>query len=119
MSFRFENLDIWKLAISFALKIYKITEGLPQDYRFDLGSQLRRSGLSVPNNIAEGSGASTTPDFKRFLDIAVKSVFETISGLVILEKLTLLSSEERENLSQEAENLVIKIRSFKKSLNKQ
>ena len=66
MAFRFENLEIWKLSIGFALKIYKITEGLPQDYCFDLSSQLRRSGLSVPNNVAEGSGASSAADFKRF-----------------------------------------------------
>jgi len=116
MGFKFENLEIWKVAVRFALKIYQITDRLPQRYQFDLGSQLRKSSLSVSNNIAEGSGASSIADFKRFLDIAVKSIFETVSALVILEKRNLISSKEKEGFFQEGELLVKRIRAFKNKL---
>lgn len=59
--FRFENLDIWKMAIEYGDKIFDMTEDFPPKAQYNLGSQLRDSSLSISNNIAEGSGSASAP----------------------------------------------------------
>lgn len=81
MAFRFENLEIWKFSIVFTSKIYQITRNFPSQELFSLVDQLRRAASSIAANIAEGSGSSTTKDFVRYLDIAIKSCYETVSHL--------------------------------------
>jgi four helix bundle protein len=56
MGFKFEKLDVWKRSIDFADELFQIADDLPQQYQFSLGEQLRRAALSIPTNIAEGSG---------------------------------------------------------------
>jgi len=53
--FRFQTLEVWKKAVDFADLMIEIADALPQKYQFSFGDQLRRAGLSVPNNIAEGN----------------------------------------------------------------
>ena len=65
--FRFETLDIWKLAIEYGDQIFEIADQFPQRTQTSLGSQLRGSVLSISNNIAEGSGSDSKPDFRKFL----------------------------------------------------
>jgi four helix bundle protein len=56
VSFKFESLDVWKRGIEFADTMFSVADELPQKYQFSLGEQLRRASLSVPTNVAEGSG---------------------------------------------------------------
>ena len=56
MSFKFERLEVWQRAIEFANVLFDIADVLPQRYQFSLGEQLRKAALSIPTNIAEGSG---------------------------------------------------------------
>lgn len=72
----FINLDVWKRAHRLVQEIYAATTGFPLDERFGLTAQIRRSALSIPSNIAEGSGRNGRPDYARFLDIAVGSCSE-------------------------------------------
>lgn len=116
MAFRFESLEIWKLAIEYGNKIYDLADCLPQKELFSLGSQLRRSTVSQSNNIAEGSGSSTIKDFRNYLDIAIKSTLEIVSMLFFAERRKYISISQRIELYQEAEILIKKIRAFKKSL---
>ena len=67
--------------------IYKLTKKLPSDERFALSDQLKRSSTSVVLNIAEGSTGLGDVEFKRFLKIALRSLYETVAGLKIAEKL--------------------------------
>jgi len=103
---------------SVCLKIYKLTRNFPREEQFALADQLRRSSSSISANIAEGSGSSSKKDFSRYLDIAIKSVYETVSHLYLAEKQNYFSNEIRLDLYVEAETLVKKIQSFKKWLNK-
>lgn len=64
--FRFESLEIWKLAIEYGEKLYNIADSLPQEETYGLSSQLRRAAVSISNNIAEGSGANTKKIFLVF-----------------------------------------------------
>lgn len=114
--FRFEELDIWKLAIEYADYIYDLTAKLPLNERYNLSDQLRRAVLSVSNNIAEGSGRATARNFNSFLDISLGSIFETVSILYFAKKRKYINEEERKKTYEIAELLTKKIRSFKNSL---
>jgi len=114
--FRFEQLEIWKLAIEYGNELYDIADGLPSKELYGLGSQLRRAAVSISNNIAEGSGASTNKDFRSFLDISVKSTLETVNILYFALLRKYISEKRRVRLYEEAEKLIRKIRTFKKTL---
>jgi four helix bundle protein len=118
MAFRFENLDIWKDSNKFVDKIYKVSKTFPREELFSLTDQLKRSASSVSANIAEGSGSSSKKDFSHYLDISIKSIFETISHLYLAKQQNYISDKIRQELYDEAEVLVKKIQSFKKWLNK-
>ncbi len=115
--FRFESLDIWKLAIEYADGLYELAKGLPKDERFNLVDQLKRAALSISNNIAEGSGTATKKNFSSFLDISLASAFETVNLLYFAAKREYITEKERLKFYKKAELLVKKIRSFKKFLN--
>ncbi len=115
--FRFETLDIWHESVVFSVKIFDYTETLPPEYKFSIGSQLNRSGLSPSNNIAEGSGSESAKDFKNFLNIAIRSIFETVSGLTVAYKKGLIKEQLYRELYNEGELLAKRIRSFRSTLN--
>ena len=77
--FGFEKLEVRQMAIQYADCIYDVTRQFPNDERFGLTSQLRRSTVSVSSNIAEGSGPGSNADFARFVGIAYSSLLETMS----------------------------------------
>ena len=70
------ELNVWKKARVLVKKVYELTAEFPTDERFGLISQLRRCSVSIPSNIAEGSGRGSNKDFARFLSISMGSAFE-------------------------------------------
>ena len=89
--FKFQTLRVWDKSIEFADLMIDIADGLPQKYQFSFGEQLRRAGLSVPNNIAEASGRKTKKESANFFNISKGSVYECVSILVILNKRGLIN----------------------------
>jgi four helix bundle protein len=79
----FSDLIVWQKAKTLAVEIYRATADLPPAERYVLSQQLRRSGLSVPANIAEGHGRMNNGDFARHLSIARGSLAEVETLLVI------------------------------------
>jgi len=69
----YKDLIVWQKSMDLVVEIYKITEKFPESERYGLVSQMRRSVVSIPSNIAEGSKRSTKKDFKKFLIIALGS----------------------------------------------
>ena len=114
--FRFEKLEIWKLAVEYGDKVYDIADTLPRKELFGLGAQLRRAAISISSNIAEGSGGTTNRDFRNYLDISTKSILETVSQLFFAKRRGYIGNETRFSLYKEAETLVKKINAFKRSL---
>ena len=114
--FTYESLDIWKLSILFAKRIYQTTDTFPKSEVFGLSSQLRRASVSISANIAEGSGATGVRDKLNYLDIAVKSALETTSEVQIALELEYITQDIRNELYEEAEKIIRKIRSYKKFL---
>ena len=72
----FRKQKVWGKAHDLALKVYRVTEAFPKTELFGLTSQIRRAGVSIPANIAEGCGRDTDADFARFLQIAMGSASE-------------------------------------------
>lgn len=116
MAFRFENLEIWKLAVEYGDRISALAKNFPRSELFGLASDLNRAGISVSSNIAEGSGSDSAAEFRRFLRIAVKSTFETVSQLVVARRRRYISGQDFEDAYRDAELLVKKISCFIKSL---
>ena len=81
--FRFEKLDVWQRAIGFCDDIYRITHRFPSNERFGLTNQLRRAAVSIPANIAEGSGRMSDRDNLRFVEIAYGSLMEVVSHIEV------------------------------------
>jgi four helix bundle protein len=107
--FKFETFDTWKRAIEFANEVFELADGLPQRYQFSLGEQLRRAALSIPTNLAEGSGRDNSKEKRYFYRIAKGSVYEVVSLLVMAGKRGALSREKYRELYQEADEIAAMI----------
>lgn len=118
MSVTYENLDIWKDSIELVSNIYKITKKFPKDELFGIVSQIRRAGVSVPSNIAEGSGRGTKKEFSRFVDISVGSLNEVESLVHVSYNLEYITKGDFDNLLDKIKNLGTRIGGFRKYLNK-
>lgn len=94
--FRFQTLNVWKKAVDLSDKLFEVADGLPIKYQFSFGEQLRRSTLSITNNIAEGTGRKTKKEQSNFYNIAKGSVYESINILVILSRRSLLHLKDSE-----------------------
>lgn len=101
---RYEDLRVWQKAMEFVEAVFDSSRLFPQDERFGWTSQLRRSAVSVPSNIAEGQGRTSSPQFKQFLGQARGSLFECETQLRIAKSQRYLSDAElRELLSRSSE----------------
>ena len=90
----FRELKIWKSALTLTKEVYLITGELPSDEKFGLKSQINRSAVSVPSNIAEGSGRTTNKEFKYFLNVALASSYELETQLILVENIFNLSTKK-------------------------
>ncbi len=90
---KLQDLRIWTKAINLTTKIYKITVGFPEEEKYGLTSQIRRSVVSISSNIAEGAGRNSSKDFCHFLAIANGSSYELETQLVISNNLNLIDNE--------------------------
>ena len=85
----FKDLKVWQKSYRLCAQVYALSRQLPLDERFELSSQLRRSAVSVPSNIAEGYNRKTTADYLRFLWIASGSLGELETQLMLSKDLGL------------------------------
>ncbi len=89
----FEKLKIWQKAIDIAISIYEISSLLPNDEKFNLIHQIKKCAVSIPSNIAEGSGRNSDKEFVQFLGIANGSTFELITQLILAKRLKLANED--------------------------
>ena len=100
-----KDLDVWKLSIDFVTEIYTITKGFPKEEQFGLVSQLRRSAVSVPSNIAEGAARQSNKEFIQFLYVALGSLMELDTQLSIAKNLNFLSDESLNDLQSKTDEI--------------
>jgi four helix bundle protein len=105
----FRDLVVWQRSIQLAASVYRLTGIFPKEEMYGLSSQIRRSAVSVPSNIAEGQGRLSTGEFRQFLGIARGSNFELQTQLEIARTLKFGDSEqihEAEGLSHEVGKMI-------------
>jgi len=98
---QFEKLKIWQKAMDITENVYKICSELPSDEKFNLISQIKRCAVSIPSNIAEGSGRNSNNEFAHFLGIANGSTYELITQLMISKRLKLIAEEKTSTIINE------------------
>jgi four helix bundle protein len=87
----FRKYDIWTDSMALVNDVYTFVETFPNTEKYGLRSQITRSAVSIPSNIAEGASRNSEKDFARFLEIALGSAFELETQLVIAERRKYLS----------------------------
>ena len=86
MAFHFEELKVWHIAVDLSNDIDLLSKKFPKIELYSLTSQMKRAADSVVLNIAEGNTGQTVPEFKRFLDIALRSAIEVVACLFLAIK---------------------------------
>jgi four helix bundle protein len=102
-------LIVWQKAMQFVTNVYTKSALFPQNEQFGLISQIRRSAVSIPSNIAEGYGRNSTGDYTRFLQIALGSLFEIQTQIEIAFNLNYISENDFQtlfDLSREIERML-------------
>lgn len=97
----FKNLKVWQKGIELVVDVYKKTNAFPNEELYGLTSQIKRSAISIPSNIAEGSGRGSNKDFNRFLDISLGHSFELETQLIIAKRLNFINIDDFTNLNQQ------------------
>lgn len=89
-----KDLEAWKESIRYVTKIYLITNKFPKEEMYGLTNQIRRSAISIPSNIAEGCARNSSKETSRFLDIALGSIAELETQLIISQNLGYLNNSD-------------------------
>mgnify|MGYP000845477228 CR=1 FL=1 len=113
---RFKDLEIWKLSRKFCSDIYIITSSFPDSEKFGLTNQLRRASVSVPSNIAEGCSRSSNKDFSRFLEIAIGSIYEIETQLLIAFDLGYINQIKLDELCFNIDRIIKMTSKFRSTL---
>lgn len=110
----YKDLIVWNKSIALAKVIYQICKALPSEEKYALSDQLKRAAVSIASNIAEGYGRQSTNDYKRFLSIALGSVYEVETQLQIAFELQMINSETFNlaiDLAQEIDRMIYSLKS--------
>ncbi len=114
--YKFERLEVWKVALEYSDLIYEIANRLPKTEEVNLKSQTQRACTSVCLNIAEGSTSQTDPEQRRFLGIAIRSVIETVACYkLILRRKYISENEFEEKVYGQSKLMFNKLQALKRS----
>lgn len=94
LNFRFEGLDIWQRAISISNVLFDVAERAEEKRKYRFAEQLNGAVMSITNNISEGSAASSTKEFARYLTISRNSIFEVVNIMHIYEMRGIIDKTE-------------------------
>lgn len=97
----FKNLKVWQKSVDLAVNVYELTKHFPSEERFGITSQMRRSSVSIPSNIAEGTARNSSKSFSNCLDISLGESFELETQSIIACKVGILSEEKFSSFSEE------------------
>jgi len=96
----FKELKIWQKSIELAKLVYLVLKEFPLEEKYGLTSQIRRSAISIPSNIAEGSGRVSDKEFLHFLSIANASAFELETQLFLAKEFNYMTEENYLNITK-------------------
>lgn len=90
----FRKLKLWQQSIDLAKSVYQLMLRMPNEEKYGLTSQIKRSSISIASNVAEGSGRDSDKDFARFLLLCLGSANELETQLILANELNLLQKQD-------------------------
>jgi four helix bundle protein len=112
----FKNLMVWNKAVDLAVKVYQITSKFPNEEKFGMTSQMRRSSVSIPSNIAEGTARNSSKAFTNSLDISLGESFELETQTIIARRVGLLTQDDFESINHDIDEIQKMIIGFKSTV---
>ena len=112
----YRDLQVWQEAVDLVELVYRASAAFPADERFGLTSQLRRSSVSIPSNIAEGHARPSTRDYLPFLGISLGSLAEMETQLLIAQRLEYIDDALLDRICQASDRIGRMLRAMMKSL---
>ena len=110
-----KDLEVWKKAMDLAAQVYSLTARFPKEELYGLTSQIRRSAVSIPSNIAEGAARHSRKEFIQFLHIASGSVAELETQLLLATRMGFISRDNPLPQTEEVRKMLLGLlRSLKK-----
>jgi four helix bundle protein len=120
MTYKFERLEVWRLALEYADLIYALAKQLPRSEDYNLKSQIIRAATSVGLNIAEGSTSQSDAEQARFLGLAIRSLIETVACQHMISRRGYLQNVELLRIAYRfSEKLFAKLQSLRSTLRPQ
>lgn len=117
MAYKFERLEVWKLALDYTDMIYQIAERLPRAEKYNLASQITRAANSIALNIAEGSTSQSDEEQARFIGYAIRSLVETVGCQHLIKRRGYLEDlEPLREAYRASERLFAKLQAFRRVL---
>jgi four helix bundle protein len=111
----YRDLRVWKEAVEFVKDVYMLTSRFPANEIYGLTNQIRRAAVSIPSNIAEGQGRNSPKEFRQFLGIALGSVGEVETQLIIAKEIAYLNIEELNPLLERIDHIRKMLKSLSNS----
>jgi four helix bundle protein len=114
----YTDLKVWQKAYKLCIDIYKLTSIFPKEELYCLTSQIRRSSISIPSNIAEGYGRGAIKEYIRFLYVAYGSYCELETQLLLCYDLGYMAEEQKKEILKKAKEIERMLKALIKSLKK-
>lgn len=113
---QFQKLTVWQKAMDMTIKLYDLTSSFPDEENFGLTSQMRRAGVSVPSNIAEGAGRNSDQQFKYHLSVAAGSTSELYTQVLLAKAFKYLNETEADSMSSELSHIINMLHKLQESI---
>ena len=105
MEYSFEKLNAWKEARELVVSVYKLLDSFPDFERYALCDQIRRAIVSVPSNLAEGTGRMSPKEKLHFIEISYGSLMEAYNQLIIASDLEYITKKSLDDLKPEIDSV--------------
>lgn len=113
--FLYEKLDVWNYAMDFVTEVYELLNSFPTSENFVLNSQIKRAAISIPSNIAEGSGRVSVKEKIHFIDIANGSLYEVLCQLKIANQLGYIQNDNYVDIKNKATRIAMMLGGLRRS----
>jgi four helix bundle protein len=114
----YRKLKVWQRTMEFVTIVYDLTKSFPAHELYGLISQIRRAATSIALNITEGATSGYDTEFKRFLQLAIRSANEVATGFEIAKRLGYCSEEQATKQIRECDEIAAMLQGLSKSLNR-
>ena len=110
----YKSLNVWKDSVDFVTEIYKLVSKFPPEEKYALTSQIKRSAVSIPSNVAEGAGRNSDKEFHNFLGYSFASSCELDTQIIVARNVGFINTEEYNEVTENINHIQKRIFNLKK-----